>query len=459
MHLVLLTEVLFLSFTLSGLSTDLFVILLKGSKILTGLGELTLLHTLTDVPVDEGTLGVHKIELVVDTGKSLSDGGGVGNHAHSALDAGKIATRDDGGGLVVDTALETGGAPIDELDSALGLDGGDGRVDILGDDITAEHHTASHVLTVARIALGEHVGGLEDRVGDLGHGKLLVVGLLSRDDRGERGKHKVNTRIRYQVGLELGKIDVQGTIETKGSSERRHNLGDKTVKVGVGRALNVERTTAHVVKGLVINAEGAISVLKKRVRRKHVVVRLNNGSGHLRGRGDGERQLGLAAIVDGKALQKKRTETGTRTTTGGVEDHETLKTSAVISKLADTVKDKIDDLLTYGVVTTGVVVGGILLTGDELLGVIQLTVGTGADLVASSGLKIDEHGTGYVLTSTSLREKGVERIVATTDSLVGRHLAIGLDTVLKAQKLPYGVTSLDTSLAKVNSDALSHFLT
>jgi hypothetical protein len=91
--------------------------------------------------------------------------------------------------------------------------------------------------------------------------------------------------------------------------------------------------------------------------------------------------------------------------------------------------------------------------------VVKLTVGTSADLVTYSGLKIDEHGTGHVLAGTSLREKGVEGIVSATNSLVGRHLAVGLDTVLKAQKLPYGVTSLDTSLAKVNSDALSHFLT
>merc|ERR1740139_1843105 len=34
----------------------------------------------------------------------------------------------------VDSALETGRAPVDELDGPLGLDGGDGGVDILGDD-------------------------------------------------------------------------------------------------------------------------------------------------------------------------------------------------------------------------------------------------------------------------------------------------------------------------------------
>merc|ERR1719273_1610320 len=152
---------LFLTLTFGGLDTDLLVILLEGSEILTSLRELTFFHTLTDVPMDEGTLGVHEIELVIDSGEDLSDGSGVGDHADSAHDLGEVTTWDDGGGLVVDTALETSGAPVDELDGSLGLDGGDSGVDILGDDITSVHEAASHVLSVAGIALGHHGGGLE----------------------------------------------------------------------------------------------------------------------------------------------------------------------------------------------------------------------------------------------------------------------------------------------------------
>merc|ERR1712023_308859 len=159
MGLILLT--LLLALTLHGLGTDLLVILLKGSKVLTTLGELTLLHTLTDIPVDEGTLGVHKIELVVDAGEHLSNGGGVGDHAAGALDLGKVTTGDDGWWLVVDATLEAGWAPVDKLDGALGLDGGDGGIDILGDDVTTVHHTAGHVLAMTWVALGHHVGGLE----------------------------------------------------------------------------------------------------------------------------------------------------------------------------------------------------------------------------------------------------------------------------------------------------------
>lgn len=63
--------------------------------------------------------------------------------------------------LVVDTALETSGAPVDELDGALGLNGGDGSINVLGDDVTAVHEAARHVLAVAGVALGHHGSGLE----------------------------------------------------------------------------------------------------------------------------------------------------------------------------------------------------------------------------------------------------------------------------------------------------------
>jgi len=180
-----------------------------------------------------------------------------------------------------------------------------------------------------------------------------------------------------------------------------------------------------------------------------VVVGLNDGGGNLGSRGDGEGQLGLAAIVDRESLQKEGAKAGASSTTSGVEDHEALEASAVVSQLADSVKDKVNHLLANGVVTTGVVVGSILLAGHELLGVVELSVGTGADLVADRGLQVNEDATGDVLSSASLGEEGVEGVIATADSLVGGHLTVGLDAMLEAEKLPAGVTSLDASLAEV----------
>jgi len=138
---------------LDGVDSDLFVILLERGKILTGFGELSFLHTFSDVPVDEGSLGVHEIELVIKSSPGLGDGGGVGEHADGALDLGEIATGDNSWWLVVDTNLETSWAPVDELDSSLGFDVGDGSVDILRDDVTSVEEAAGHVFAVSGIAL------------------------------------------------------------------------------------------------------------------------------------------------------------------------------------------------------------------------------------------------------------------------------------------------------------------
>jgi len=255
--------------------------------------------------------------------------------------------------------------------------------------------------------------------------------------------------IGHQVGLELRDIDVQGTIEAERSSEGRYDLGNQSVKVGVGGSLDIKVAAAHVVQSLVIQAESAVGVLQERVRRQHVVVGLNDSGGNLGGRGHSERQLGLAAIVDRQALKQKRAETGASSSTSRVKDQEALETSAVVGQLAEAVKHKVDDLLADGVVTTGVVVGGILLAGDELLRVVELAVGASADFVAHSRLQVDEDSTGNVLAGTSLGKEGVERVIATTNGLVRGHLAIGLDAVLKAIKLPAGVSGLDTSLTNV----------
>ena len=163
------------------------------------------------------------------------------------------------------------------------------------------------------------------------------------------------------------------------------------------------------------------------------VVGLDNGGGNLGAAPDGEGDLGLLAVINGKALQEQAAETGTGTATDSVVDKEALETSAVVSELADAIEDKVDDFLTDGVVATGEIVASVLLAGDQLLGMEQLAVGTGANLVDDCGLEIDEDGTGNVLAGTGLGEKGVEGIITATDGLVGRHLTIRLDTVLEAE--------------------------
>ena len=61
-----------------------------------------------------------------------------------------------------------------------------------------------------------------------------------------------------------------------------------------------------------------------------------------------------------------------------------------------------------------------------------------------------------MLASPCLTEEGVEGVVSYPNSLVTWHLAIGLNAVFQAVELPAGIADLDTSLANVDGDALTH---
>jgi hypothetical protein len=258
--------------------------------------------------------------------------------------------------------------------------------------------------------------------------------------------------------LELSDINVQGTIESQRGSQGGNDLGNESVQVGVGGSFDIELSAANVVDGFVVEHDGHILMFQEGVGGQDGVVRLNDGGGDL-GRGvNGETQFGFLAVINGKSFQEERSETGTSTTTNGVEDHETLETGTVVSEFSDTVQAEVNDLLTNGVVSSGEVVGSVFLTGDQLFGVEQLAVGSGSDFIDHSGFKIEEHAAGHVLAGSSFGEESVESIITSTDSLIGGHLAIRLNAVFEAEELPAGVTDLDTSLSNVNVDDFSHFL-
>merc|ERR1711978_877528 len=331
--------------SLSRVKADLLVILLKGSKVFPGLRELTLLHTLSNIPVDEGPLGVHEVELVVKPGPGLGDGGGVREHAHGPADLSKISTGNDGWWLVVDTDLESSRTPVNKLDAPLGLDGGNGSVHVLGHHVSSVEEAAGHVLAMTRVALDHLVSRLEAGVGDLRDGELLMIGLLGRDDGGIGDQGEVDPGVGHQVGLELSQVHVQGSIEPQGGGDGGHDLADQPVEVGVGWPLNVQVATADVVDGLVVNHEGTVGVLQSGVGGQDGVVGLNHGSGNLGCRVDGELKLALLAVVHGQPLHKKGGKARSGAASKGMEEKESLKSSTGVSELPNPVENQVDNLL------------------------------------------------------------------------------------------------------------------
>ena len=121
------------------------------------------------------------------------------------------------------------------------------------------------------VALDHLVGWLEASVGDLGDGELLVVGLLSRDDGSVGDEGEVDSGVGDQVGLELGKIDVESTIESQRGGDGGDDLTDEPVEVGVGWSLDVEVPSADVVDGFVIDHKGTVRVFEGGVRGQAII--------------------------------------------------------------------------------------------------------------------------------------------------------------------------------------------
>jgi len=259
-----------------------------------------------------------------------------------------------------------------------------------------------------------------------------------------------------QVGLELGEIDVEGTIEPERGGDGGDDLTDEPVEVGVGWSLDVEVPSADVVDGFVVDHKGTVGVFEGGVRGQDGVVWFNDGCRDLRSWVDSKLKLGFLSVVNRKPLHQKGSETRTSTATKRVEEEETLKTGTLIGEFSDPVEHQIDEFFSDGVVATSVVVGGIFFTGDQLLWVKQLPVGSGSHLVDDGWLQINENSPWHVFAGTSFREKGIEGVITTADSLIGRHLAVWLDAVLEAVELPASITDLGTGLTDVDRDDFTH---
>ena len=122
-------------------------------------------------------------------------------------------------------------------------------------------------------------------------------------------------------------------------------LRNQAVEIGVGGALDVERSPADVIDRLVVKKNSHISVLQKRVGGEDTVVGLDHGGRDLRRRVHGEPQLRLLAVVHGETLEEKGAKARASASTNSIENEESLKASAVVRELPDTIKAEVDDFL------------------------------------------------------------------------------------------------------------------
>jgi len=141
-----------------------------------------------------------------------------------------------------------------------------------------------------------------------------------------------------------------------------------------------------------------------------------------------------------------------------VENEETLKPSALVGQFPDPVQNQVDDFLSNSVVATSVVVGSILLAGDQLFGVEQLPVSASPHFINNSGFQVNENSPRDVFSSAGFAEESIEAVITTSNGFVRGHLAIRLNPVLKAIEFPAGIADLDSSLANMDGDTFTHLI-
>jgi len=101
------------------------------------------------------------------------------------------------------------------------------------------------------------------------------------------------------------------------------------------------------------------------------------------------------------------------------------------SNTANTVNDIVDHLLADCVVSTRIVVSGILLAADQQLGVEQLAVATSPDLIDGRRVEVDKDGAGDIFAIAGLGEESLERAAITDVLGIWVGTTVGSQAVLK----------------------------
>lgn len=128
----------------------------------------------------------------------------------------------------------------------------------------------------------------------------LARAAIVRAHRRVEDRRKVNPRVRHEVRLELGQVDIQRAVEALAGGDRADHLGDQAVQMLVTRALDTEAVLADIVHSLIVDEEGSVRVFDGDVGGQHCVVGLYHGGDPGR-RQDGEPQLGLSSILGGES--------------------------------------------------------------------------------------------------------------------------------------------------------------
>ena len=128
------------------------------------------------------------------------------------------------------------------------------------------------------------------------------------------------------------------------------------VQVAVGGCGKLEGAEADIVESLIVNAHDLISVLNQLMYGESGVVWLDDGIRHLRRWHDRECAHHAVGVLFTDLGDEECTHTGSCTSSQGVCNLEALQAVAALCLLSDDIKDGVDELSSFCIVTLGPVV-------------------------------------------------------------------------------------------------------
>ena len=270
-HLCFLAFLLFLVELSLLLGCGVLVLLVLGHQVVhvrLGLCELHLVHALAGVPMQKSLATEHGRELLRQALEQLLYGGTVADERTRHLQT----TWWD----VAHSGLDVVRDPFHEVAAVLVLYVQHLLVNFFHGHAATEHGCNREVATVARIAGGHHVLGVEHLLCKLWHGQGSVLLAASGREWREAGHEEVKTWEWYHVDGELPEISVQLAGESEAGRDARHCSRDQMVEITVRWCGQFECAEADVVQSLVVDTVRFICVLNKLVDGQCGVIRLNN---------------------------------------------------------------------------------------------------------------------------------------------------------------------------------------
>merc|ERR1719210_688261 len=435
------------------LGNDIQIVLREETKIFPRLAEFSFLHSFSDVPVDVSSLRVHHVVLLRQSLlEDPVDGNVVGNHDNISLHHAHVVILDRRWRDVVQTDLESSGAPFDECDFLVVLDVLDSAVSFLRAYVSSVVQTDSHVLVFNDIEISKfdkEILWLEGLSGDLLDGVGRRVFVRGADDGGHSCGHEVQSGIRNEVRLEFVHVDVQVSLESKSGSQRTGNLGNDSVQVIVRRLLDVKLGFADAVDGFVVQHDGDVRLIQESVRRQQTIVWLHNTRRNVRRRVDFKSELDLFPVIDCNALENQHTESRPGSSSDGVLHKESLHVVAIVDQLANPFDALVQHFLSNGVVSPSEVVGSVFFSWKQKFVVPHLLIFSRLDVIDRRVFKIDRKVSGHEVSSSGFLEESLELVVGHINVVVNFSLLV--DLVLHAVLVPNRRSHLQTTLAHANS--------